>query len=59
LNAFTLDCCDLKIKVFYSYLQHYETTQAMRPNSSNLKILPDFIVMNGIKNIIASHSPVL
>ena len=47
---FTLDCCDLKIEVFCSYLQHYGTTQAMRLNCSNLKILPDVIVTNGIKN---------
>jgi len=29
LNAFTLDYYDLKIKVFYSYLHHYGTNQAM------------------------------
>jgi len=49
LNAFAIDYCDLKIKVCYSCLQHYGTAQAMRLNCSNLKILPDCIVMNGIK----------
>jgi len=48
LDAFTLDYCYLKIKVFYIYLQHHGNTQAMKPNCSNLQILPDCIVWNGI-----------
>ena len=39
LNAFTLDCCDLKIKVFDSYLQHYETTHSS--NEVKLQQFPD------------------
>jgi len=39
LNAFTLDYCDSKIKIFYSYLQHHATCRAMRPYCSNFKIL--------------------
>jgi len=46
LNAFILDYCDLKIKVFYIYLQHYGTTQSMRPNCINFQILLDCIVLS-------------
>jgi len=38
----------LNIKVFYNYLQRYETTQEMRQNCSNLQILLDCTVSNGI-----------
>jgi len=48
MNAFTLDYYDLKIKVFYSYLQHYGANQAMWRNCSNFYILFDFIVVNSI-----------
>jgi len=48
LNAFTLDYYDLKIKVFYSYLQHYGTNQAMWRNNSNFQTYFDCIVMNSI-----------
>jgi len=44
-NAFTSDYCDLKTKVFYSYLQNYGTTETMRQNCSNFRILLDCIVM--------------
>jgi len=45
MNAFTLAYCNLKIKVFYSYFQHYETTHAVRTNCSNFQIL---LNLNGI-----------
>ena len=43
LNAFALDYCDLKIKEFYSYLQHYGTNQAIRRNRSNFQVLLECI----------------
>jgi len=59
LNAFTLDYYDLKIKVFYSYLHHYGTNQAMWQNCSNFHILFDCIIMNSIfRKCITSHWPV-
>jgi len=48
LNAFVLDDCVLKIKVFYSYLQHHGIAQATGKNRSNFQILLDCIVTNGI-----------
>jgi len=46
----------MKIKVFYSYEQKYETTQEKKPNCSNFQILLDFIAMNGvIFHTIISH----
>jgi len=51
---FAIECfyqyyCDLKIKVFYGYLQDYGTTQPMLRNCSNfqIQILFDGIVMTG------------
>jgi len=48
LNSFTLDYCDLQIKVFCSNLQHYGTTQAVMSNCSNFEIWLDCSAMNGI-----------
>jgi len=45
LNAFTLDYCELKIKVLYANVQTCGTTQATRRNSSNFQILFDCIVI--------------
>ena len=54
-----LNYYDLKIELFHSYLQHHGTNQTMGRNSSNFQILLDCLVMNGIKNIITSHWPVV
>jgi len=51
LNAFTLDYCDLKIKVFYIYMQDHGTTQAIKPNYINTQILLDCIVLNSILKV--------
>jgi len=54
-DAFTFDYCGLKTKVFYSYLQIYGTTQAMRPNCSNFQILLVLFSM-AFKNMIRQTS---
>jgi len=48
MNAFTLDYCGLKVKIFYIYLQDHGTTQAMKPNYTDILILLACIVLNSI-----------
>jgi len=50
LNVFALNCCDLKIKLFYTYLQNYRITQMISPNCNDFQILLDCIVITGILN---------
>jgi len=60
LNAFTSDYYDLKTEVFYSYLQHYGTNQAMWRKCSNLgDCLIVLLWIAFSENIITSHWPLL
>jgi len=49
------DYCELKIKVVYSHVQTYGTTQATRRNCRNHEILLGCIAINGIKKKIIRY----